>query len=135
MYNPHRNFVEIRKSPEIKFISVKDLCENEQPWEEPHRRLRRNGFYSLHWRYHSENYTLCWVGSGGYEIDLERLTHSAEVLDSIAQIAGKVWATPEVIGDLVFSLDFLLSLQGRYCSGGKDRGPVDVAALLKRGES
>ena len=65
-----------------------------------------------------------------YEIDLRSMTSSAVVLDWIAQINGKIWGTPKVVGDLVRLLDAVLDLQGNYCSGGQVRGSVDVSQFL-----
>ena len=65
-----------------------------------------------------------------YEIDLLSITTSAAALDWISQINGKIWGTPKVVGDLVRLLDAVLDLQGNYCSGGLERGPVDVSQLL-----
>ena len=68
----------------------------------------------------------------GYDITLPALTTSAQVLDAIAQVNTKTWATPKVVGDLVRLLDALLHFQGNYCGSGFEHGPVDVAAHLNR---
>ena len=60
------------------------------------------------------------------------MTTSAAVLDWIAQISQKAWATPKVVGDLVRLLDALLDLQANYCSSGSEQNsaPRNVAQLL-----
>lgn len=41
------------------------------------------------------------------------------MLDCIAQVAGKVWATPDVVGNFVQALNDLLQPQAHLCSGGR----------------
>jgi len=57
-------------------------------------------------------------GVGFYEIELDRMTSRAEMLDTIFQVANKNWITSEAIGDLVRALDDLLDPQAHLCSGG-----------------
>lgn len=59
-----------------------------------------------------------------YEIDLDRCSTSAQVLDWIAQVEGKMWATDRILAGLVRALDLVLSLQPTLCSFGVERGPV-----------
>lgn len=54
-----------------------------------------------------------------YQVDLEQCTTSTEVLDWIAQIATKQWATNEVIAGLVRAINDVLAPQANLCSGGK----------------
>jgi hypothetical protein len=56
-----------------------------------------------------------------YEIDLERHTSSAVVLDTIMQLASKTWMTPEMLGLTVLALNVALYPQSTLCSGGFDR--------------
>jgi hypothetical protein len=63
-------------------------------------------------------------------VDLERCTTAAEVLDWIAKVAKKQWASAGVLAGLVWSLDDVLHLQANLCGGGRERGPVDVKGLL-----
>jgi hypothetical protein len=53
-----------------------------------------------------------------YEVDLERCPTAAAVLDWIAQVQGKGWATPAIVGHLVAALCDLLEPQARLCSWG-----------------
>ena|SRR5581483_11027209 len=58
-----------------------------------------------------------------YEVDLERMTSSARMLDVICQLsdkhAGRV--SPSDIGDLITALNALLWPQANLCSWGKDK--------------
>lgn len=57
-----------------------------------------------------------------YEVDLERLTTSAEVLDAIAQVAGKGWpGGSAVVTGFVHALDDVLHLQHNLCSSGRSK--------------
>lgn len=78
------------------------------------------------WSYRRSNLTL--VHDEGYEVDLERMETSAATLDWIAQVAGKGWATPADIGNLVLAIDDLVRPQGRLCGGGCEHGPVKFVA-------
>ena len=71
---------------------------------------------------------------GSYEIMLGDMTTSAKVLDIIAQVSRKKWATPKVVGDLVRLVDALLDLQANYCSSGSEqnRTPRDVGQLISK---
>jgi hypothetical protein len=69
-----------------------------------------------------------WV----YEVDLEQCTTSAQVLDWIAQVAMKTWATDAVIAGLIRALDAVLDLQSNLCGMGIEHGPVNVAAVVRQ---
>lgn len=56
-----------------------------------------------------------------YQIDLEPITSSAEILDWVAQIHGKAWITPKDFHDLLSALKSLLNPQAHYCSFGQDK--------------
>jgi hypothetical protein len=81
------------------------------------------------WNYNPRTLTLRLNQRPWYEIDLERCRTSAEVLDWIAQVAGKTWATDEILGALVRRLNELLYLQELLCPCGQDR-KIDVKTLL-----
>jgi len=53
-----------------------------------------------------------------YEVALDECNFSAQILDWIAQVSNKTWASREDIGYLVMALDDLLGLQGAFCGGG-----------------
>ncbi len=75
------------------------------------------------WRFDVDGF--CLVGPHGYEVDLDRCTTSAEVLDWICQVAKKSWGSPEVVGELVQALDDILHPQETLCTDGRERGPVN----------
>ena len=91
---------------------------------------RRRNFNG--WRF--DRRTLCLVPDVApwYEVGLERCRTSAQMLDWIMQIAGKAWATDRVLAGLVRAFDYYLDPQAHLCSGGVERGPLDVLALLGR---
>ena len=66
----------------------------------------------------------------GYEIDLEKCTSSAGVLDWMAQLSGKGWVTDEDLGKLFRLFNSLLSLQSNFCSGGREMSP-DIQEILE----
>lgn len=90
------------------------------------------------WQLKLSNLTLEQTCRPWYYIDLERCRTSAAVLDWICQVAGKQWATNDVLADLVRALDDLLQPQATMCSGGmgmapnRELGPIDVRKVLKR---
>ena len=61
---------------------------------------------------------------GRYEIDLERISDAASMLDWIFQIAKKTWATAKVTRDLLNALDDVIHPQKHLCDGamGSARG-------------
>ena len=71
------------------------------------------------WRVEASNYTLTHA-MWDYYVDLEECCSSAEVLDWIAQVAHKGWASPSVLAGLVHALDDVFDVQARFCSGGRD---------------
>src|SRR5438105_766909 len=82
------------------------------------------------WRLNLRDLTLEFNGGGDYYVDLEGCITSAEVLDSICQVAGKTWATAENLGDLVRAVNDLVQPQAQLCSMGVERGPVKITRNL-----
>lgn len=80
------------------------------------------------WRFDPIGHTLA---CDGYEIDLEEIKSSAAILDWLFQVAGKSWATPQVLADLVEALDEVLDPQANFCSDGEEQGG-DGFALARR---
>jgi hypothetical protein len=66
----------------------------------------------------------------GYEVDLEELTDSAQILDGIFQVRGKTWVTPEVMADFLEAVNDLLHPQANYCSMGVGK-TCDPAGAVK----
>ena len=52
-----------------------------------------------------------------YEIDLEEIENSAQILDWIYQVFNKGWNDPLAVYDLLEAFEDLLSPQSNYCSG------------------
>jgi hypothetical protein len=50
-----------------------------------------------------------------YEIDLEKVTDAAAMLDWVMQIATKIWATPEDLGYLVQAFKEIFHPQQNFC--------------------
>ena len=65
-----------------------------------------------------------------YAVDLERLNTSAEMLDTIIQVAKKKWATPEVVGCLVKAFQDIFEPQTQICGCGTDH-PFNATAYLR----
>lgn len=84
------------------------------------------------WRFNAETRALAYFNEQGwiYEVDLDRCTTSAQVLDWIAQVSQKRWATDQVLAALSRALDAVLDLQSTLCGCGQERGPIDVPAVL-----
>ena len=79
------------------------------------------------WDYRPEEFVVSHAIGGDlnaptYEVALDKMPDSAAVLDNIAQVCEKTWATPVVVGDLVILLNAVLGLQGNYCGGASRRG-------------
>ena len=83
------------------------------------------------WEFDRERLTLAYPVTRNYqyEIDLEEMTCSAEILDWIFQIRGKTWATPQVMHDLLKAIQILIHPQQNVCSWGKDRR-VNAAEII-----
>jgi hypothetical protein len=86
------------------------------------RELRLSGWGP--WALNHHNFTLEMFDRPDrftYWIDLEQCTTSAEVLDWICQVAGKVWADDATLAGLVRALNDVLRPQGTLCSWGHSR--------------
>jgi hypothetical protein len=59
--------------------------------------------------------------STDYEVDLDTCTSAAEILDWIAQIAGKNWAGDACLSGFVRAINEILNLQGTVCSYGQNK--------------
>jgi len=57
---------------------------------------------------------------GNYEVDLETCRTSAEVLDWLAQLRGKLWCSEQDFVDLFDALNYLIRFQQRMCSNGNE---------------
>jgi hypothetical protein len=89
------------------------------------------------WKLDKRSGTLSYEFAGGgapYWIDLPDCISSAVVLDAICQIAGKKWATDDIVAGLARALNDILEPQANLCSGGNDKRltrPVLAKALRR----
>lgn len=68
------------------------------------------------WKFQADNLTL---QHQLYEVDLERIHDSAEMLDWIFQVLNKPWAIEKDLADLLVALDDIFGPQNSLCSLGK----------------
>ena len=68
------------------------------------------------WVYDKELMTLTNL-KHDYEIDLEEIENSAQILDWVYQVFNKGWNDPLAVYNLLEALEDLLSPQSNYCSG------------------
>ena len=88
---------------------------------------------SDHWIFDRDRWVLDLFTDEGrwiYDIDLERCRTSSEVLNWIAQVSKKTWASDAILADLVRKLDDILNLQGSMSSFGIERGPINTKGIL-----
>ena len=65
-----------------------------------------------------------------YEVDLETIDSSAELLDWIFQV--RKWATPEELVDLLTAFHDILHPQANLCAGGKEKRLNSTAQLRRQ---
>jgi hypothetical protein len=65
-----------------------------------------------------------------YQIGLETITDSAQMLDWVFQIRRKRWATNDIVGDLINAFEDIFSPQGCLCGMGVGK-TIDSTAFLK----
>ncbi len=83
------------------------------------------------WRFNPRDLTLSYeLPHERYYVKLKECDTSAGMLDWIMQVAGKYWATDEVVASLVRDLNRLLNPQGNLCSCGEERGPINVREVI-----
>jgi hypothetical protein len=70
--------------------------------------------------------------SGGYEVDIEQINSSAEMLDWIFQINNKGWASAKDIADLLEAFGDIFYPQANLCSGGVDSQIENPTAFLRQ---
>lgn len=85
------------------------------------------------WKLKKNTCTLVYDGGFGYPLDLERFTNPVEVLDMIAQVEQKTWATDACLAGLVRALNDILKLQQNLCGSGvsKTLTQPEVRKLVK----
>ncbi|WP_008310422.1 hypothetical protein [Leptolyngbya sp. PCC 6406] len=82
------------------------------------------------WNFDERQLTLTHA-TENYEIDLEEIHSSADILDWIFQILGKEWGDTITIYNLLVAFEEILNPQANYCSFGQDKS-VDGGALAKK---
>jgi hypothetical protein len=85
------------------------------------------------WRLDPDALVLICLDEHGYwqyELDLEALHGASRMLDMIAQVAMKTWATHEIIGGLVQALDDVFELQANVVHRTDELTPAVVARLV-----
>ena len=71
------------------------------------------------WRLNASDLTMVLQsGRHHYEIDLEGITDSAQMLDWIFQLRMKAWVTDDIIGDLILAFQDLFRPQNTICGQG-----------------
>jgi hypothetical protein len=84
------------------------------------------------WRLERANLTLVHSGEGrSYEVDLEAMNTTGQMLDWIFQVSGKSWATRQDVGELVQALDDIFHPQQNLCPGGATR-KIDASDVVKQ---
>lgn len=75
------------------------------------------------WQYNEKSRTLGYKVKNGYfyAFNLENITSSAQMLDWIMQINGKVWGKGQCVADLVEAFDDIFDPQDSLCSFGNDK--------------
>ena len=66
-----------------------------------------------------------------YEIELQKITDSAHMLDWIFQLRRKTWVTNDVMGDLLSAFQDIFQPQTYLCGAGHDK-KLDAASHLER---
>jgi len=111
---------------------IKTVAEELKGWnlKELHPIYREYG----PWKFATDNLTLTLSDRerrARYEVDLERINTSGEMLDWVMQVANKTWATPDDLGWLVRALNAIFHPQATLCSFGSEKW-IDASVHLKR---
>lgn len=81
------------------------------------------------WRFERQTMTLTYTPYG-YDIDLDKITTSAALLDCVYQVAvGKDWPA-EHRTSFLDALNDLFDPQATLCSWGTDQGPIDPRQVI-----
>lgn len=59
------------------------------------------------------------LGTGVYEIDLESIYESSQMLDWIFQVHNKAWSNNQIVGDLISAFEDIFDPQATLCSLGR----------------
>lgn len=83
------------------------------------------------WKFNEHTKVLNHFDAPTYDVDLESMRTSAEMLDWIFQLHGKCWVTHQDMGDLIDALWYLFSPQSTLCSDGQEQGPKDFVVIAE----
>lgn len=82
----------------------------------------RHGMQWGHWQLNMRTWTLGYRGSRErYEIDLESMHTSAQMLDTIFQVTTKPWCAAQDAGHLIEALRAVCDPQANLCPCGIDK--------------
>ena len=83
------------------------------------------------WTLNRRAWVLTHAEAPWYEIDLERMRTSAELLDWIFQVRTLGWMTPQAMADLLAAIDDIISPQSTLCSWGCSKQINNILELLE----
>lgn len=81
------------------------------------------------WKFDPKRLVITHASHVSYEIDVEQMRTSAEVLDWIYQVAWKPWVKPIDVEPLLRLIWTILDPQRNLCSWGAEQGPIDSKAV------
>jgi hypothetical protein len=67
-----------------------------------------------------------------YDVDLQRFSSCAPMLDMITQVRNKTFMTTTDVGDLVAALDDIFDIHSKLSRSGVDRSIEDVPAYIRQ---
>jgi hypothetical protein len=96
-----------------------EACQEIRWWEAKNENLIHGKWG--HWKLNRKAMALTLEIHPWYEIDLERIRDSAEMLDWIFQIFKKTWATPDIIYDVLNAFESIFEPQANLSSFGRNK--------------
>ena len=66
-----------------------------------------------------------------FHVELESITTTGQMLDSIFEVSQKSWVTREDVGNLVDALDALFDPRQNFCPGGASRA-INATEFLRQ---
>lgn len=83
------------------------------------------------WKFDPGLLVITHAAQPGYQVDVESMSTSAEVLDWIFQLHGKPWVQPADMASFLRLLRVVLDPQATLCSWGTEMGPIDVKRVVR----
>lgn len=88
----------------------------------------------FHWCWIPSTMTLRYQHNGiDYPVPLTDMRTCADMLDWIMQLTEKQWLGHSELGAFIHAVNELIRPQACLCSGGNDRGEIDVRRQLPEG--